>query len=205
MQHNVTLLLQCFTHHELDDTIDADIALALIDEAGVTETDDAFVFQLTAVLKNYLKPMGVLPSTVDGLASDYARALQGLITTEVQPSEADDDVADEDDVPLAPGLCSMCERSMPLTFHHLIPKKTHKKMMKRFGYTKEELHQRGVLICRPCHSVVHRTYGLETLAMDYNTLDKLLESVVIQRWIEFARRQRSLAKDHAVRNLRYAK
>jgi hypothetical protein len=44
------------------------------------------------------------------------------------------------------GICVLCEREMALTFHHLIPRMTHKKMMKK-GLTKNELNV-GIMVLK---------------------------------------------------------
>jgi hypothetical protein len=44
------------------------------------------------------------------------------------------------------GVCVLCEREMALTFHHLIPRMTHKKMMKK-GLTKTELNV-GIMVLK---------------------------------------------------------
>ena len=42
------------------------------------------------------------------------------------------------------GNCVLCSRDMPLTFHHLIPRATHKKMVKK-GFDKTELNN-GIMV-----------------------------------------------------------
>lgn len=69
--------------------------------------------------------------------------------------------------------CKLCERIIPLTFHHLIPRTTHRKMMKR-GYEKSELNK-GIWICRPCHSGIHAVIPEMEMALNYYSLEKLLE------------------------------
>ncbi|KAJ3087128.1 hypothetical protein HK102_011745 [Quaeritorhiza haematococci] len=128
-----------------------------------------------------------------------------------QNGPADEDSSSDEEEPdqssiITSGLCTICDRSMPLTFHHLIPKKMHKKILKRHRteFDKEELNKRGVLLCRPCHSAVHRIFTHEVLALERNTLDKLLESEEVQKWAGWASKQRGYAKDHMVRGLRHA-
>jgi hypothetical protein len=71
------------------------------------------------------------------------------------------------------GGCAMCKRDMPLTKHHLIPRE-HQKDFKRKGASLEQLNDR-LLICRPCHSAIHRTLDNRALATEFNTLDKLMQ------------------------------
>eukprot|EP00288_Rhodomonas_lens_P018142 CAMPEP_0177713000 /NCGR_PEP_ID=MMETSP0484_2-20121128/12700_1 /TAXON_ID=354590 /ORGANISM="Rhodomonas lens, Strain RHODO" /LENGTH=268 /DNA_ID=CAMNT_0019224849 /DNA_START=87 /DNA_END=893 /DNA_ORIENTATION=- len=96
---------------------------------------------------------------------------------------------DDDEDQGASGVCPFCEREMPLTFHHLIPKCTHKTMKKKLGLGPKALNN-GVDLCRPCHSAVHRTENNLTLAEKYNTTDKLLAHPAIQKWIGYAQKQK---------------
>ena len=88
--------------------------------------------------------------------------------------------------PKAAGVCPMCERKLPLTFHHLIPRTTHGKYL-REGYSVDELNK-GVDLCRPCHSAVHRAEDEKTLGAEWRTLDALLTHPAIIKWIAYARK-----------------
>jgi 5-methylcytosine-specific restriction endonuclease McrA len=92
------------------------------------------------------------------------------------------------DVDIEDGQCWMCDRTMPLTFHHLIPRTTHKKLLKR-GFETKELNV-GIMICRPCHNAIHRLIDEETMASDYYTFDLLMEHAGVVKWIEYARKQK---------------
>lgn len=128
---------------------------------------------------------------------DLSLLVEDLLESFVDPEKASrllrrvgtqDDEADEELLP--PGICELCERGpMRLTFHHLIPKKTHSKMLKRKYFTRDELN-RGATICRPCHSTVHRVHDHETLAREFNTVEKLKEDEEIVKWIAYARKQK---------------
>lgn len=52
------------------------------------------------------------------------------------------------------GTCELCERLTRVTAHHLRPKEMHQRLLKK-GFTREEL-AKCAMICRPCHSAVHR-------------------------------------------------
>ncbi|RUS21283.1 hypothetical protein BC937DRAFT_93108 [Endogone sp. FLAS-F59071] len=127
------------------------------------------------------------------------------------PPEDDKDLEDEEedeeeeaaDAVTHAGDCEMCLRPMPLTFHHLIPKMTHKKMVKRGVVTKEEALTRGAYLCRPCHSAVHRTFPHMELALHYDTVEKLMKDEKIQKWVQYAEKQRVVAKNHIKNGLRY--
>ncbi|KAI9012268.1 hypothetical protein DFJ74DRAFT_710263 [Hyaloraphidium curvatum] len=145
-------------------------------------------------------------SAVAGVLADYgidADALvAGLIAEDVLEAAEDEVKAgrlleglggeeerdDEEDLP--PGYCELCARGpMRLTFHHLIPKKTHKKLLKRGIFSKSDL-ARGAALCRPCHSAVHRLHPHEDLALNYNTVELLLADPEVQRWVAYAGKQK---------------
>ncbi|HSG02649.1 MAG TPA: hypothetical protein VLA39_02880 [Marinobacterium sp.] len=88
-----------------------------------------------------------------------------------------------------PRECQLCQRVIGLTFHHLIPRKVHSRPRFRKKFSREALNQ-GVWLCRDCHRAVHRFYDEITLAKEYNSLEALLNSEIIQRHIDWQRRQR---------------
>jgi hypothetical protein len=107
----------------------------------------------------------------------------------------DDDEGYNSDKDYGDGDCVLCERQMPLTFHHLIPRTTHKKMMRR-GYEKKDLNH-GIMVCRPCHNAIHRFINVESMALEYNTLEKLLEHEKVQSWIPYVAKQKAISKQEA--------
>lgn len=179
---------------------------------------------------------------------------------------------DDEDECLGEGECELCERTIRLTKHHLIPKTTWTKLEPRLvkvaaalqllqrgeeegqlpggkvGGDNRARHQRSshhdkahqqqeissigtsdslvelvreavdgnsssptstaaddvspkktvrrllgatCLICRPCHSAVHDRFDEMTLALDYNTVDRLLEDSAIRKFAKWANRQRA--------------
>jgi len=87
------------------------------------------------------------------------------------------------------GPCELCSRQSHLTFHHLIPKKLHRRPAFRRKYSREVLNS-GVALCRPCHSALHRFYDLMYLGKQLNTLEKLREDPKLVKHIEWMGRQR---------------
>ncbi|EJD52758.1 hypothetical protein AURDEDRAFT_55402 [Auricularia subglabra TFB-10046 SS5] len=85
--------------------------------------------------------------------------------------------------------CEVCTRDMPLTYHHLIPRSVHSKVLKRGWHPAERLNAVAWL-CRSCHSTVHRVASNEDLARNFYTVDLLIEREDIQRWRAWASRQR---------------
>jgi len=67
-----------------------------------------------------------------------------------------------------------------LTFHHLIPKKLHRRAFFRKNFDKDELNQ-GVNICRACHDGIHDLYDEMQLAKQFPTLPALLADEALQK------------------------
>ena len=121
-------------------------------------------------------------------------------------------VFDDDDE----GICELCEREMPLTFHHLFPKTTHERIAAHGlpadadatlggalpegikGLTKDFMQSYGSQLCRPCHSSVHRAEDNRTLAEKYHTVALLQGHEKIASFVDWARRQRPQKKSDAV-------
>lgn len=112
----------------------------------------------------------------------------------------------EDDGPSEHGTCATCSRELPLSFHHLIPKEVHHQWVGKeppFAYrrdhpekaqillTRTTLGSHGILVCRPCHSAIHRSASNRELAARYCTRTALLEeNAAFARFVEYARRRR---------------
>ena len=90
------------------------------------------------------------------------------------------------------GRCELCGRKTPLTFHHLIPKRAHKK-----HYIAKHFHQKrleeGIHICRLCHKGIHKTYDELTLAKHLNTLHALRSDPKLHRHFKWVSRQKEYA------------
>eukprot|EP00752_Nemacystus_decipiens_P004736 g4315.t1 len=115
-----------------------------------------------------------------------------------EEAEGDDGGGGGDDV-IEPGCCSLCERVMPLTRHHVMPKSTHKRYRKK-GYADAVLN-RTITICRPCHSAVHRAHDAQTLAERFTTLEELLADETVGRFVAWARKQRTTSVQDSRNNL----
>lgn len=87
------------------------------------------------------------------------------------------------------GTCQLCRRTTRLTFHHLIPKKLHRRSRFRKDYSREELN-RGIDICRQCHNGLHDLYDEMTLARQLSTLDALLRDEAVMRHVRWVSRQK---------------
>jgi hypothetical protein len=71
--------------------------------------------------------------------------------------------------------CELCARDwVPLTYHHLIPKSAHARVLKRGWHAEDRLNSVAWL-CRACHSFVHRLAGNEELAKSYYTVELIMQ------------------------------
>lgn len=92
-------------------------------------------------------------------------------------------------VPPTPESCPLCQRNTALTFHHLIPRKMHRRAYFRKHFSKEQLNA-GIHICRQCHSGIHRFYDEMRLAKDFATLEALQTDATLRRHFDWVSRQR---------------
>ncbi len=63
-------------------------------------------------------------------------------------------------------------------------------MKKNSNYSQEHLNERGIWICRACHSAIHGMYDNFTLAEHYNTLELLNESEIVRKWVRYIGKRR---------------
>lgn len=86
--------------------------------------------------------------------------------------------------------CEICERDwVPMTYHHLIPRQIHAKVLKR-GWHEEQQLNSVAWLCRACHSFVHRMAPNEELAREWYTIDRICEREDVQKWAQWVRRVR---------------
>ena len=90
---------------------------------------------------------------------------------------------------LKQGVCVLCDRTTFLTFHHLIPRKVHRRPRFRKTFSKAELEQ-GINICQLCHRGIHRLHDEMRLAQQLNTLDRLREDPAMQNHIAWVAKQK---------------
>ena len=96
-------------------------------------------------------------------------------------------------------LCELCGREAHLTFHHLIPRKVHRRQRFKKQYTKAQLAE-GIYICQLCHRGIHRFYDEMTLALRFNAKDKLLEDESVNKHVNWVRKQKRGLRKHFLRN-----
>lgn len=86
--------------------------------------------------------------------------------------------------------CALCQRAVPTTAHHLIPRAVHRKKRFRARFGVEEMRARLVPLCKLCHNAVHEFIPSEKLlAESYNTVEALLAHEGIARHVAWARKQ----------------
>merc|ERR1711879_439957 len=99
--------------------------------------------KLSEIIGEHLVNFGVCTST------DLAWVVCDKILKEFERNDVPSDLLyfegdeEEEDGEGEAGICPICNREIPLTFHHSIPKSTHRKMMK-LGYTKIQLNTHGI-------------------------------------------------------------
>lgn len=90
--------------------------------------------------------------------------------------------------------CEICDRSwINLTYHHLIPRQMHAKVIKR-GWHEEWKLNSVAWLCGACHRFVHRIASNEELAKDWWSVERLLEREDVRAWAEWVGRVRWKAK-----------
>jgi hypothetical protein len=86
--------------------------------------------------------------------------------------------------------CEICGRDwINLSYHHLIPRFVHAKVVKRGWHRADEL-QNCAWLCGACHRQVHRFASHEDLARYYYTVERLLAEPEMQRFAAWASRLR---------------
>lgn len=88
------------------------------------------------------------------------------------------------------GPCALCQREVSLTFHHLIPRKLHKRRRFTRQYSREQLNA-GIMICQRCHKGLHKLYSETELGSRLNNLQTLHEDVAIAKHITWVAKQKS--------------
>ena len=87
--------------------------------------------------------------------------------------------------------CELCSRRVPLTFHHLIPRRVHKRNRFITRFSKQIMRSTGLHLCRLCHSGIHKIIPNErVLAESYHTKELLLAHTGIARHIAWVRKQK---------------
>lgn len=84
------------------------------------------------------------------------------------------------------GLCELCGLDQDLTVHHLVPKVHWRRMKKRRQVSGKDEPPTAIL-CRTCHSMVHRTFSHSELGRNYNSIEALEEAGELQKYLQLRR------------------
>ncbi|WP_370261803.1 hypothetical protein [Limnobacter sp.] len=87
------------------------------------------------------------------------------------------------------GECACCGRYTPLTFHHLIPKKLHRRAYFKKHFNKQALNA-GIQVCRTCHDGIHDLYTEMELAKRFFSLELLKADEALQRHFHWVSKQK---------------
>lgn len=82
--------------------------------------------------------------------------------------------------------CALCGTEQSITFHHLVPRSCHRNKWFQKRYDKLEMCERGIDICRRCHSFLHKKFSEKYLGRELNTLDKIKQNDTIQTYLTWA-------------------
>ncbi|PKS07130.1 hypothetical protein jhhlp_005730 [Lomentospora prolificans] len=78
--------------------------------------------------------------------------------------------------------CEICGRDwINLSYHHLIPRMVHDKVVRRGWHKKEDL-ENVAWLCGACHRFVHSFANHEDLARNYYTVERLLAEEKVRQW-----------------------
>lgn len=97
--------------------------------------------------------------------------------------------ASSNDDDRAPSACELCARTMPLTRHHLIPQSRHNKSRTRRNFSRDTMKSDIAMICRPCHSQIHRVFSNHELADYYHTIERIREHSEMQKFIAWVKKR----------------
>ena len=87
------------------------------------------------------------------------------------------------------GTCVFCLRDTALTFHHLIPRKVHRRAHFKKHYDRASLNQ-GVDICQTCHRGIHRRYDEMHLAKSLSSVELILADRELKKFFQWVAKQR---------------
>ena len=90
--------------------------------------------------------------------------------------------------------CELCNRNQQLTFHHLIPKKNHKIKYIRKKYSSLNISTYGIKICKDCHNMIHKLIPHKSLALVYNSKEKLQKHPELKEFIDWVKFQTKKVK-----------
>lgn len=148
-------------------------------------------WSLPLSLNTYEEIMVLIPPSVNegleayGLIQPPSSDLQSFLSPVISAYLTAATVAPPKWITTKVSACEICERDwMPLTYHHLIPKAVHAKVLKRGWHDEQQLNSVAWL-CRACHSFVHGMASNEELAKSFYTVDLICEREDVQKWAQW--------------------
>jgi hypothetical protein len=84
-------------------------------------------------------------------------------------------------------ICELCERDVPRTTeHHLVPRATHTKRLKReLG----DERNRKANLCVACHRQLHYLFENKILGREFNTLELLRQNPEVITYLNWIRKR----------------
>jgi len=86
--------------------------------------------------------------------------------------------------------CALCGSDKQITYHHLIPKTCHKNKWFKKNFDIDDMRNRHIMICRKCHSFIHKHYSEKHLGRELNTLELILAEEQVRKFIGWKKKQR---------------
>lgn len=87
-------------------------------------------------------------------------------------------------------ICELCGREVgELTEHHLIPRTRHSNRRNKRDFSRDEVKDRTLMLCRACHDTIHATFTNKELERIYNTRRALLDAEPIRKFVRWVRKQ----------------
>jgi len=87
------------------------------------------------------------------------------------------------------GRCELCHREARLSFHHLVPRKLHSNKWFKKRFSRDQM-QRGINVCRECHSAIHSFIGHKELGRAYHSTERLLAHPKMASFVKWVRCKR---------------
>lgn len=86
--------------------------------------------------------------------------------------------------------CELCGRTaLTLTRHHLIPQSKHNKARAQRTFSREAMKMDIAMLCRPCHSQIHRIFDNHELVNYYHTIERLQAHSDVQSFINWVKKR----------------
>lgn len=90
---------------------------------------------------------------------------------------------------VGPDRCELCSRCTALTWHHLIPRKLHRRNFFKKKYSRQALQAR-IKLCRSCHRGIHKLYDEMTLGKQLNSVEKLRADQSVMKHVSWVAKQK---------------